>query len=214
MRPEPLSQIHSAGQSAEYGKHAETLRTGPRFPVPEGLPPGNLRERPASFTPVPSSLLFISRGGRGLRFLQHRHGFKGRPETSGSRSTPEDGRSTSPANILRRVAEPVEPFGFKFLQNDLPPPLRDGRPDRSGQPPGLFAQVEENPADALQGVHWRKQRFSLNCPQSAPPSGTTESARRSPFVADSPGRRSTASCSAPVHDGRKDMRPRRGNCPV
>jgi len=59
----------------------------------------------------------------------------------------------SSALILRRVAEPVESFGFKFLQSDLPPPLLDGKPDRLGKLRGLFDQMEEGPADELQGVH-------------------------------------------------------------
>ena len=45
--------------------------------------------------------------------------------------------------ILRRVADPVEPFGFKSVQNDLLPPLLDGIGDRLGKQPSLFDQLEE-----------------------------------------------------------------------
>jgi len=35
-------------------------------------------------------------------------------------------RLKSLPKILRRVAYPVEPLGFMFVQNDLPPSLLDG----------------------------------------------------------------------------------------
>jgi len=44
--------------------------------------------------------------------------------------------------ILQRVAYPVEPLGFKFVQNDLPPSLVDGIRDRLGKQPCLFDQLE------------------------------------------------------------------------
>src|SRR6267143_2081911 len=69
--------------------------------------------------------------------------------------------------ILRRVAYPVEPFGFAFAQNDLPPPLLDGNRDRLGERPGLIDQLDDCQANELQCVHRRMQQFSLNSPQIA-----------------------------------------------
>src|SRR6266536_6447657 len=43
--------------------------------------------------------------------------------------------------ILRWVPQPVEPFGFKLVQNGLPPPLLDGDRHRLGQQPGVFDAV-------------------------------------------------------------------------
>jgi len=40
--------------------------------------------------------------------------------------------------ILRRVAYPVEPFGFKSVQNGPPAPLLGGNRDRLGEHPRLF----------------------------------------------------------------------------
>ena len=56
--------------------------------------------------------------------------------------------STFPA-ILRGVADPVEPFSFKFLQNDLLPPLLDGIGDRLGQQPDLSGELKDGQANEL-----------------------------------------------------------------
>ena len=56
--------------------------------------------------------------------------------------------------ILRRVADPVEPFDFKFLQNVLPPPLLDGIGDSLRKQPGLFSQLEGGQVNELQNIHY------------------------------------------------------------
>ncbi len=53
------------------------------------------------------------------------------------------------STILRRVAYPVEPFDFKFVQNALPPPLLGGNRERLGKQPDLFDQLEEGQANEL-----------------------------------------------------------------
>ena len=53
------------------------------------------------------------------------------------------GAPHSPARILRRVAYPVEPFGFKLVPRELPPPLLNGQRDRLWQRPDLFGQVND-----------------------------------------------------------------------
>jgi hypothetical protein len=55
--------------------------------------------------------------------------------------------------VLRRVAYPVEPFGFMFIPRDLPPPLPDGIRDRLGKAADLFDQLEKGQAHELQGLH-------------------------------------------------------------
>ena len=69
--------------------------------------------------------------------------------------------------ILRRVAYPVEPFGFKFVQNDLPAPLLDGIDGRLGKQPGLFDDADDGHANEFQCVHKLMSRFSLKSAQSA-----------------------------------------------
>src|SRR5437667_3358930 len=43
--------------------------------------------------------------------------------------------------IFRRVANAVEPFRFKLVENDLSPPILAGIGESSGKKPGLFDQV-------------------------------------------------------------------------
>jgi hypothetical protein len=57
------------------------------------------------------------------------------------------------ANVFRRVADPVEPFGFLLVKNELSPPLLTGIGERSGKQPGLFDQVNEGQTNELQRVH-------------------------------------------------------------
>ena len=54
------------------------------------------------------------------------------------------------STILRRVADPVEPFRFTFVHNDLLPPLLDSIGDRLGKQPGLFGQLDDGQADEFQ----------------------------------------------------------------
>ena len=54
--------------------------------------------------------------------------------------------SESLAQVLRRIANPVKPFSFKFVQNDLPLALPDGIRDRLWKQPDLFDQLEESQA--------------------------------------------------------------------
>jgi hypothetical protein len=55
--------------------------------------------------------------------------------------------------ILRRVANPVEPFGFMFVQDDLPPPLLDGIRNGLGKEPDLFDHPDNGQANEFQDVH-------------------------------------------------------------
>lgn len=64
-------------------------------------------------------------------------------------------RIRSLAQILRRVADPVEPFGFKFVPNHLLPSLPDGIRDSLGKRPGLFGQVDDGQANEFQRMHKR-----------------------------------------------------------
>jgi len=61
--------------------------------------------------------------------------------------------SESLPEIFRRIAYPVEPFGFKLVQNGLSPPLLDGIYEGLGKQPGLFDQVDYCQANDLQGAH-------------------------------------------------------------
>ncbi len=58
------------------------------------------------------------------------------------------------STILRRIADPVDPFNFICVQNDLQPPLRDGMGDRLGKPLGLFDQSNQAQPNELQQLHW------------------------------------------------------------
>jgi hypothetical protein len=62
-------------------------------------------------------------------------------------------RLKSLPKILRRVAYPVEPLGFKFVQNDLPPSLACGIRDSLGKQAGLFDQLEDGQANEFHCVH-------------------------------------------------------------
>ena len=57
------------------------------------------------------------------------------------------------SNVLRRVAYPVEPFGFEAVQGDLPPLLIEGIHHRLGEQPGLFDEANGRLAKMLQHVH-------------------------------------------------------------
>ncbi len=57
------------------------------------------------------------------------------------------------SKILRRVAYPVEPFRFKFVQNDLSPSILAGICERSGKQPSLLDQVDDCQANDLQCSH-------------------------------------------------------------
>ena len=59
---------------------------------------------------------------------------------------------SSPA-ILRRVANPVEPFGFPFVQDRLPLALFAGVGHRLGQRTDIFDQLNYGPINELQGIH-------------------------------------------------------------
>jgi hypothetical protein len=57
--------------------------------------------------------------------------------------------------ILVRVADPVEAFGFKIISNRLLPPFLQDVRDRLGKEPDLPGQLDEKPANQFQGVHKR-----------------------------------------------------------
>ena len=55
--------------------------------------------------------------------------------------------------VLGGVAYPVEPFRFKFVQNDLSPPILAGICERSGKQPCPLEQMEDCQANAFQCSH-------------------------------------------------------------
>ena len=57
------------------------------------------------------------------------------------------------STILRRVAYPVEPFDFEFIQDDLLPPVPGGRRNGSGKQPDLFDETDDCQGDLVQFVH-------------------------------------------------------------
>ena len=57
------------------------------------------------------------------------------------------------STILRRVAYPVEPFDFAFIQDDLLPPLPDGRRNGLGKQPELFDEVDDRQENWFQFIH-------------------------------------------------------------
>jgi hypothetical protein len=65
-----------------------------------------------------------------------------------------DGDKSFP-EILVRVANPVEPLGFKIVSNHLLPPLLQGVRDRPGKEPDLPDQLDEAHTKQFQGVHKR-----------------------------------------------------------
>jgi hypothetical protein len=58
----------------------------------------------------------------------------------------------SPA-IFRRVANPVQPFGFPFVQDRLPLSLLAGVCHRLRQRADLFDQLHESQANVFQDIH-------------------------------------------------------------
>lgn len=57
------------------------------------------------------------------------------------------------AQILGRIADPVEPFSFTFVPHDLQLSPLDGVGDGLGKPPDLFGQLDEGQIDLLECVH-------------------------------------------------------------
>jgi hypothetical protein len=47
------------------------------------------------------------------------------------------------SSILLRIADPVEPFYFELVQNNLLPPLLEDICDNLGKQAGLFDQLED-----------------------------------------------------------------------
>jgi hypothetical protein len=77
-----------------------------------------------------------------------------------------DDRALSFSKIFRRVTNPVKPFGFTIVQNDLPPPLLDSHRNGSGKPPCLFDQMNDCLAKVFQSLHVRMRPFvSLSSPR-------------------------------------------------
>jgi hypothetical protein len=52
----------------------------------------------------------------------------------------------SSSSILRRIAYPVEPFGFELVSGELPSPLLKGGRHPLWQQPDLFDQVNDGQA--------------------------------------------------------------------
>jgi hypothetical protein len=55
--------------------------------------------------------------------------------------------------ILQGIANPVEPFSFKFFQNHLPLSLLDGVRDGLGKLAGLFEQFHDREANGFDRFH-------------------------------------------------------------
>jgi hypothetical protein len=55
--------------------------------------------------------------------------------------------------ILRRVENPVEPFGLMFVQDCLTLPLLDGLPDAPGNQADLFDQFNDGQPEQFQCLH-------------------------------------------------------------
>jgi hypothetical protein len=79
-----------------------------------------------------------------------------------------NGVSQSPPHILRWVAYPVKPLGFKFVSNQPPPPLLDRIRDRLGKRPSLFDELDDGQANELQCIHKMSVRLSIHHGVSAP----------------------------------------------
>ena len=55
--------------------------------------------------------------------------------------------------ILGRVADAIQPFGFKFVEHDLLPPVPEGGRKGLGQPGDFSDQPGRRQADELKRVH-------------------------------------------------------------
>ena len=78
------------------------------------------------------------------------------------------GAQRSLSKILRRVAYPVEPFGFMFVQHDPPPALPGGVRGGLGKEPGLFDRLDDGQANEFQCVHGALPPFPLKWLAAAP----------------------------------------------
>jgi hypothetical protein len=54
-----------------------------------------------------------------------------------------------PAEVLGRVADPIEPFGFERIHGELPPPAPEGIRETGGKPQGLFKKANGSLANEL-----------------------------------------------------------------
>ena len=52
--------------------------------------------------------------------------------------------------ILPRIAYPIEPFGFVFVEHNLPPPLLESMGGSLWKQTGLFDQPEDGQANDFQ----------------------------------------------------------------
>ena len=57
------------------------------------------------------------------------------------------------SKVLRRIAYPVEAFGFEYAQGEPPPPLLEGNRDRMGKQPDLVEKANRRPTNELQYMH-------------------------------------------------------------
>jgi hypothetical protein len=65
------------------------------------------------------------------------------------------------SKVLRWVADPVEPFRFKFVQHELPLPFPGGIQDIPGKEPHLPEQLHEGRPDRFHffaSVKWLSSR--------------------------------------------------------
>jgi hypothetical protein len=116
------------------------------------------------------------------------------------------------SKILRRVANPVEPLNFMFVQHDLPSPFPDGIRDRLGKQPRLFNQLDDGQANKLQYVHGPLKQFAqlfANC--SNRPNIKTDHGL--PAVNPFFGQRAASGDALVLRDN-EDTPQRKGNCRV
>src|SRR5437879_6557675 len=57
------------------------------------------------------------------------------------------------SKVLRRIANPIEPFGFEFPLDDLPPLLLDDHRGKLGEAQGLFDEANDRLENELEQVH-------------------------------------------------------------
>ena len=58
-----------------------------------------------------------------------------------------------PSEVLGRVADPVEAFGFECIQGELPSPLAEANRDKTGKNQGPFKKANGYLANELQCAH-------------------------------------------------------------
>ncbi len=121
-------------------------------PAPAGFPFAAFRLR-HNFRAVTHLAHHVARKGVHSRPMAHRHisaQSGGRHWSRGLSCSSTITLCVSLSKVLRRIAYPVEPFGFECVPGELPPPLLEGNGDRMGKQPGLFEKASRCLANELQ----------------------------------------------------------------